>query len=362
MTTLTSPPAVASPARTELSAPRSAETGSPVPERGGGRDPMSPGRVMQLVGMWLVVLVVCVGLVIYLVEPLFQQRTQARLLTSYETEISHAHYSIAGLTGGQTGNVAPDLGAPVGILEIPQIHLRQAVVEGVASQQTTAGPGHVPGTAAVGQPGNSAVVGRRSTYGGPFSSLSHLHKGDRILVTTVQGQTVYKVASVRQETITTAAPASSQLGSSGVGAASTANAQLNQSTQKVAAAQASRSIDLDQLYGPTKGNQLTLVTSSSAWPLNGSKATVVIATMATRPFAPTPQNGRTSNQTGLTGDSSAWTGLVLALQGLALSVVGATFLYRRFGMRVSYLLTTPPLILFVILIAEAASRLLPAWT
>ncbi len=53
---------------------------------------------------------------------------------------------------------------------------------------------------------------------------------------------------------------------------------------------------------------------------------------------------------------------MLALQGLALSVVGATFLYRRFGMRVSYLLTTPPLILFVILIAEAASRLLPAWT
>ena len=339
-----------------------AERATPDPERSAPRNHLTPGRVVQLVGLWLVILVVCVGLVLYLVEPIFQQRTQARLLSTYQAEISHAHYSIAGLTNGQTSSAAPNLGSPVGILEIPQMHLRQAVVEGVSSQQTADGPGHVPGTAAVGQPGNSAVVGRRSTYGGPFGSLGDLHQGDRILVTTVQGQTVYKVSSVRQEVITTTAPTSSQLGSSGVGAASTANAQLSQSSQRVAAAQASRSVDLDELYGPTKANQLTLVTSSSAWPLNGSKGTVVIATMATRPFAPTPQNGRTSDQTGLTGDAAAWTGLLLAVQGLALSVLGAAFLYRRFGMRVAYLLTTPPLIVFVILIAEASSRLLPAWT
>ena len=45
--------------------------------------------------------------------------------------------------------------------------------------------------------------------------------------------------------------------------------------------------------------------------------------MVSKPFAPTAQNGRTSDQTGLTGDSSAWTGLVLAMQGFALAVVGA---------------------------------------
>jgi sortase A len=359
---VTSPPEVAStPAPVTTDVPAEA----PVRRQSGPsrpRAPLTAGRVAQLVGIWLLILVVCVGLVLYLVEPVFQQRTQARLMHAYQTEISHAHYSIAGLTGGQTSTAAPDLGSPVGILEIPQIHLRQAVVEGVSSEQTADGPGHVPGTAAVGQPGNSAVVGRRSTYGGSFGSLGDLHKGDRILVTTVQGQTVYKVSSVGQELITTTAPTSSQLGSSSVGGASTANEQLYRSSQKVAAAKATQSVDLEQLYGPTKANQLTLVTSSSAWPLNGSKGTVVIATMATRPFTPTAQNGRTSDQTGLTGDSSAWTGLVLALQGLALSVVGAAFLYRRFGMRVAYLLTTPPLIVFVILIAEASSRLLPAWT
>ncbi len=362
MTTVTSPPEVAASPASATAADSVSAPARPARRPSRPRTPMTPGRVAQLIGIWLVILVVCVGLVLYLVEPIFQQRTQSRLLRSYQTEISHAHYSIAGLTGGQTTTAAPDLGRPVGILEIPQIRLRQAVVEGASSQQTADGPGHVPGTAAVGQPGNSAVVGRRSTYGGPFGSIGDLRKGDRILVTTVQGQTVYKVASVRHELITTAAPTSSQLGSSSVGGASTANEQLYRSSQKVAAAKATQSVDLEQLYGPTKANQLTLVTSSSAWPLNGSKGTVVIATMATRPFAPTAQNGRTSDQTGITGDSSAWTGLVLALQGLALSVLGAGFLYRRFGMRVAYLLTTPPLIVFVILIAEASSRLLPAWT
>jgi sortase A len=366
MTTVTSAPEVASTSRPEPTPVPVTETADPMLVADSPRGRLTPGRVAQLVGLWLVILVACVALVLYLVEPIFQQRTQASLLRAYQADISHAHYSIGALSGSQSV-AAPDLGTPVGVVEIPALHLRQVVVEGVGSTQTQDGPGHVPGTAAPGQPGNSAVVGRRSTYGGPFGSLSHLRQGERILVTTVQGQTVYTVRSVRDETITTQPPAVSALGGSttaqaATGRSSTANAQLGQSSQAVAGAQAGRSVDLVQLYGPTKANQLTLVTSSSAWPLNQSKGTVVIATMTTQPFQATPQNGRTSNQTGLSGDSSAWTGLVLALQGLALAVVGATFLYRRFGVRVSYLLTTPPLILFVILIAEAASRLLPAWT
>ncbi len=325
------------------------------------RRALTPGRLALLVAIWLGVALACAALILYLVEPIFQQRTQHALLSQYQAEISHAHYSIAGLATGAVASAAPDPGTPVGVLEIPRLRLRQAVVEGVSSAQTVDGPGHVPGTAGVGQPGNSAVVGRRSTYGGPFGSLGDLRKGDRILVTTVQGQTVYQVASVHQEIITTSAPTSNQLGSAGVGGA-TANAQLNRSTALVAGAKATQQVTVDALYGPTKANQLTLVTSDRAWPTNSSNATVVVATMRTKPFVPTPQNGRTSGQTGLTGDSSAWTGLVLALQAFALSVVAAAFLYRRFGMRVAYLLTTPPLIVFMILIAESASHLLPAWT
>ena len=57
-------------------------------------------------------------------------------------------------------------GAPVGVLAIPALGINQAVVEGVGSSQTVSGPGHVPGTAGLGQPGNAAVVGRNAGYGG----------------------------------------------------------------------------------------------------------------------------------------------------------------------------------------------------
>ncbi len=123
-----------------------------------------------------------------------------------------------------------------------------------------------------------------------------------------------------------------------------------------------RTTTLDGLYGPTKSNQLTLISSSTAWPLNSSNAIVVVATMKTVPFVPTAQNGRTSEQTGTTGDSSAWLGLLLALQGLVLAGLAAAFLLTRYGPRVAYLLTAPPLIVFVILIAETGSHLLPAWS
>ena len=221
-----------------------------------------------------------------------------------------------------------------------------------------------------GQPGNSAIVGRRSTYGGPFHALGTLAAGDRMLVTTTQGQTVYRVSSVKQETITAHAAAPSTLGSGALGSgaptstlyAPTANAQLKHSTAVAGAAAASQQVTVDQLYGSTKSDQLTLVTSDQVLPTNTSHGTVVVAKMVSKPFAPTAQNGRTSDQTGLTGDSSSWTGLVLAMQGFALAVVGAVLLNRRFGLRVAYLLTTPPLIVFIILMAESGSHLLPAWT
>ena len=42
------------------------------------------------------------------------------------------------------------------------LRLSQVAVEGVGPEQTRKGPGHVPGTAGLGQPGNAAVVGRRA--------------------------------------------------------------------------------------------------------------------------------------------------------------------------------------------------------
>jgi hypothetical protein len=70
---------------------------------------------------------------------------------------------------------------------------------------------------------------------------------------------------------------------------------------------------------------------------------------------------RTDSQTGLSGDPSARAAVALALlprghggrRDLALPPLEC---------RTAYLLTTPPLIVFVMLLAEAGSKLLPAWT
>ena len=46
-----------------------------------------------------------------------------------------------------------------GILEINAMQLRQVVVEDVGPDQTRQGPGHAPGTAGVGQPGDLDHLG-----------------------------------------------------------------------------------------------------------------------------------------------------------------------------------------------------------
>ena len=71
------------------------------------------------------------------------------------------------------------------------------VVEGVDPAQTSVGPGHVPGTAGLGQPGNSVLVVRHKGYGAAFERLGRLREGDQIVVTTTQGQSVYDVTVVR---------------------------------------------------------------------------------------------------------------------------------------------------------------------
>jgi hypothetical protein len=121
-------------------------------------------------------------------------------------------------------------------------------------------------------------------------------------------------------------------------------------------------IPLNSLYGVSKDDRLTLVSSASAFPWNSAQADVVIAVMVGKPFAPTPQNGRTAGQIGNVGDTSSWPVVLLAFLFLAAAVTGAVLLYRRSSPRVAYLLTVPPLVVFAILAAESFSRLLPAWS
>ncbi len=370
-------------------------------------DANEPSRSLttgQLVALWLVIAVVILGIVLYLVEPMFQQRDQGLLLERYRYSIDQSANQSTGLGGVEVSSIAPSVGSAVGIVEIGAIGLRQVVVEGTASSNTMTGPGHVPGTAAPGQPGNSVIVGRSSMYGGPFGGLSEMSVGDQIVVSTTQGQSLYEVTDAGSVTLSNAAsptaaptvPAPTPVSTTTsttvapeVDPAATTETTVEETTTTVAVEETTTtvegdtatteapttttiaaiesaldggSIPLNSLYGTSTDDRLTLVTSASAFPWNSGEATVVIAVMKGKPFEPTPQNGRSVKEAGNEGDSSKWPVTVLAFLCLAAAIGGAVLLYRRSTPKIAYLLTVPPLLAFAILASESFSLLLPAWS
>ena len=94
------------------------------------------------------------------------------------------------------GPVVP-VGDPVALLTIPDIGLEQVVVEGTASGDLLAGPGHRRDTPLPGQVGTSVVYGRAATYGAPFGHLTELQAGDRITVVGAQGEKVFTAVPAR---------------------------------------------------------------------------------------------------------------------------------------------------------------------
>jgi sortase A len=284
----------------------------------------TPRRLAGIAAAWVLITIVGVSLVTYGVGPMMEQRDQHDLLARYRQDIEHAanaKFTPATVRDDGTSKESPTIGDPVAILEINALRLRQVVVEGVGPQQTRHGPGHVPGTAGPGQPSNSVVVGRQAGFGGPFSEIDKLAEGDEIVIVTTQGKSLYKVKSVH-------------------------HGQLNH----------------QRVYGPSMDdNRLTLVTSASAAPWSKGRSTVVVAIMQDQPFEATRQGARLDSQDGRQSDGSALAPVVLALLGYGAAAAGAVLLYRRTRPRSAYLISAPLLVASTVLIAEAATRLLPAW-
>lgn len=99
---------------------------------------------------------------------------------------------------GSYGPPAPQ-GQAVAIIQIPSIGVDKAVVEGVAEADLQKGPGHYPSTPMPGEPGNAAIAGHRTTFGGPFYRLNDLRPGDLIEVTTPKGS--YRYSVVHSESV-----------------------------------------------------------------------------------------------------------------------------------------------------------------
>ena len=99
----------------------------------------------------------------------------------------------SGTTPIETAPPPPDLGASLGLIEIPKIDVEKFVVEGVGVEDLKKGPGHYPETPMPGEKGNAAIAGHRTTYGAPFYDLNELAPGDPIFVTTAAGRFRYDV-------------------------------------------------------------------------------------------------------------------------------------------------------------------------
>ncbi len=279
-----------------------------------------PGWIGAVVFAWLATTLVALALVVYALGPMLQSGDQRKALTEIRGEIGVALGASQSLFGAAPPAKPAEFGKPVAVLEIPALKVQQVVVEGVSSGETASGPGHVPGTAGPGQPGNAVIAGRNAGFGGPFGSLGSLERGDEIVVATTQGKSVYRVTDT-----------------------------------------ATRPLDEGADYGKTENDRLTLVTSASWWPMASGEATVVTAALEGRPFRPAPQNGRADAQDGRTGDGDAWAGLVLAFGGFVVAAAGATFLYRRWRPVSTYVITGPVLLTLAALAALALWRLFPAW-
>lgn len=82
---------------------------------------------------------------------------------------------------------------PTGRIEIPAIGLNHATYEGIDLATLNHGPGHWPGTAMPGQPGNTVFPGHRTTYSRPFWDIDRLAPGHEVIFTTAAGRFTYRV-------------------------------------------------------------------------------------------------------------------------------------------------------------------------
>ncbi|MDI2132873.1 sortase [Yinghuangia seranimata] len=291
-----------------------APTGTPAPPADppatSARAPWDPYTIAGA-ALGLVV-VLLAGFVGYLatVSDIQQARTQRRL---YD-QISDDFYRDTGPLGG-----AIEEGTPVALLEIPALDVKQVVVEGTTAALLRGGPGHLRNTALPGGYGNAVLMGKSWTYGAPFGRIGDLRPGQKIKVTTQQGEFTYLVRGQKH-----------------VG-----NGH-------------------DDAIAPGGANQLTLVTADS-WFHPGGRDTVVadLQGKAERAEPGRPKTVR-SDEKGTSGESGAGVALLLWAQALVAVTAALAWALRRYDRRVTLLLGTPTAIAVLWALYDTAARLLPA--
>lgn len=92
------------------------------------------------------------------------------------------------------GDSHPEVVIPaIGMIEIPKIGLVHPIFEGLDVAELHWGPGHWPGSAQPGSPGNAVFAGHRVTHTRPFLDIDQLDPGDEIHFRTARGSFTYEM-------------------------------------------------------------------------------------------------------------------------------------------------------------------------
>jgi sortase A len=81
----------------------------------------------------------------------------------------------------------------IGEITIPRLGIDAPLFEGVTLSTLDHGPGHWPGTAMPGEPGNVVVAGHRVSHSRPFRYIDRLSSGDEVVFTVDGRRSVYVV-------------------------------------------------------------------------------------------------------------------------------------------------------------------------
>ena len=211
-------------------------------------------------------------------------------------------------------------GAPLGVIDIPQIGVHEVFVEGTSSDTLKAGPGHRRDSVLPGQQGISTLMGRAGAFGGPFGRIQELAPGDSFTVRTGQGKQVFEVIGVRYAGDPT--PASPKGGES----------RLTLQTARGPA------------YIPNGVAYVDAQLRSEVQP-SGQRQTT---------FTALPPEDKAM----ATDTSTVWA-LVFALQFLVLTQLAAVWAYRRIGAQKTWVVFVPVGLLAILYVTNQLTILLP---
>lgn len=168
---------------------------------------MDGGKVVKK--SWIGILMIIIGAVIVISALSMRyeaNKTQKIMIEDFKKNIQKVdeqigvseNIKIADKKSLDNKKSSEDKKGTIGIISIPKIELNVALSEGVDASILKYAVGHFKGTPMPGNKGNFCVAGHRSyTYNQYFNRLDELEIGDKIIVTTMDGEFHYEVYEIK---------------------------------------------------------------------------------------------------------------------------------------------------------------------